>query len=199
MKKGIIAVFDFDGTLTKKDTFIEFARHCVGWNRLLWGMIRCLPWLIVWKSKILDGGKVKQRLFSLLYKGMDFSTFQNYCNSFIPFIKDFERKEIVEKLNYHLHRHHKVYIISASINDWIAPWAFAQGLQEKNVIGTGIEVDNVGKLTGRFSTPNCRGMEKVRRLKEAEPDFPEHELFVYGDSSGDHELLTIADHPEIIK
>lgn len=199
LKMEIIAVFDFDGTLTKKDTFIEFAKYVVGKRNLLFGILKNFLWLAMWKLKLLDGGKAKQRLFSSLFKGMSFSKFQKYCKDFASLIESFERQDMVSKLNYHIRANHKVYIISASIADWIAPWAQAQGVMEENILGTGVEIDTTGRITGLFSTPNCNGVEKVKRLREKEPDISVNKLYVYGDSSGDQPLFTIADHAERVK
>lgn len=199
MEKETIVVFDFDGTLTQKDTFIEFARHAVGKRGLLFGILKNFPWLTAWKLKLLDGGKAKQRLFSSLFKGMAFSEFQKYCREFASVIKSFERRNVVDKLHYHLNAGHKVYIISASIPDWIIPWAEDHGVAKGIILGTAIEIDGMGRLTGRFSTHNCNGKEKVRRLKEQEPNLANSQLYAYGDSSGDKPLLAIADHSEFIK
>ena len=86
----------------------------------------------------------------------------------------------------------KIAIISASMPDWIRPWAQTVGI--RFVEGTGLEVREQ-TLTGRFSTPNCKGGEKVRRLRRLYPDFASETLHVYGDSSGDKELLALADVP----
>lgn len=199
MKKGVIAVFDFDGTLTKKDSVIEFAKHCVGKQRLFGGMMKSLPWILAWKFRILDGGKAKLHLFSSLYKGMEYSAFRRRCNDFISNVEEFQREDVVDKLHRHLQAGHRVFIVSASIREWILPWAMNQGVKETNVIGTGMEVDTEGIITGRFSTPNCKGVEKVRRLKSVVTDLEEYEVYAYGDSAGDLQMLAIADHPEMIK
>lgn len=199
MEKEIIAVFDFDGTLTTKDTFIEFAKFAVGRKKLFIGMIKNSFWLMAWKLKLLDGGKAKQHLFSSLFKGISFTVFQQHCERFASLIESFERKRILDKLYYHIQSDHEVYIISASIPDWIVPWAGRQGVVKGNVLGTEIEIDENGRLTGRFSTPNCNGVEKVRRLKMKESDIKAKEIYAYGDSSGDEALLAIADHGEIVK
>ncbi len=47
-------------------------------------------------------------------------------------------------------------------------------------------------MNGRFQGPNCRGPEKVRRLREVfGPDL--HLTAAYGDSDGDYEMLALAD------
>ena len=84
-----------------------------------------------------------------------------------------------------------VYVISASIDEWVAPWCKEAGID--HVLGTKIEVDGNGILTGRFLSPNCYGQEKVNRLLEKEPDRDSYILYAYGDSRGDRELLAFAD------
>ena len=55
------------------------------------------------------------------------------------------------------------------------------------------------QCSGRLDGPNCRGPEKVRRLREwfdrQGLDRADLTLWAYGDSSGDRELLAWADHP----
>ena len=67
------------------------------------------------------------------------------------------------------------------------------------VLATKMEVDKDGVLTGSFSTANCYGSEKVRRLMEVEPDRENYYLCAYGDSRGDKELLEFADKGLLIK
>jgi phosphatidylglycerophosphatase C len=62
------------------------------------------------------------------------------------------------------------------------------------VLATRLEVDTDGRLTGRLSGANCRGPEKVARLRE----WRSGELvvdFAYGDSAGDREMLALAEVP----
>lgn len=68
-----------------------------------------------------------------------------------------------------------------------------------NVLGTKIEIDLSGKLTGNFSSKNCYGQEKVNRLLEKEPDRTNYILYAYGDSAGDKEIIEFADYGYYIK
>lgn len=196
MKKGVIAVFDFDGTLIRKDSFIEFAKYSVGKKKLLTEIIRNSIRLMAWKLKLIAGGMAKQSLFSSLFKGMPLSVFQKYSDGFAEVIGGMENKEIVDKLSYHIGAGHKVYIISASVPNWIKPWGRKHGLPEDSVLGTDVEINDKGNLSGKFSNPNCNGDEKLRRFKELFPDTENYDIFVYGDSGGDEVIMSIADHKE---
>ena len=62
----------------------------------------------------------------------------------------------------------------------------------------GLSVDDGGRCRGTLDAPNCRGPEKVNRLLArfgAKPDV----LYAYGDSSGDRDLLALADHPQLVR
>ncbi|MDE6371509.1 MAG: HAD-IB family hydrolase, partial [Duncaniella sp.] len=190
-----IAIFDFDGTLTTKDTFIEFAKYSVGWGCLIKGIIKSLPWLLAWKLHLIAGGKAKEQLFSQLYKGMSLTTFEEYCLNFADRISKIERRNLVEYLHSHLKKKDQVFIVSASFPEWIIPWAKRHGISENCIIGTGIETDNYDILTGKFSTPNCNEAEKVKRVREYIPYLSDCEIYAYGDSSGDRAILNVADHP----
>lgn len=193
MKKDIVAAFDFDGTITSKDTFIEFAKHSVGMPKLLRGIIKSLPWLVLWKLHLCDGGVAKQHMFSILYKGMAYSDFLQHCENFAPLLDNITRKRIAERLDWHISSGHKTYIISASIPEWIIPWARKHGIPAYNILGTNIAIDHDSQITGTFSTPNCNGQEKVRRLSMAEANWGNCILYAYGNSAGDRPMLDIAD------
>ena len=43
------------------------------------------------------------------------------------------------------------------------------------------------------SRDNCYGQEKVNRFLQVEPDRKSYVLYAYGDSSGDKEMIALAD------
>lgn len=188
-----IALFDFDGTITVGDTFISFARYAVGCKAFAKAFIRALPWLVAWKVRMISNSAAKQRLFSLLYRGMPIEVFQSKCAGFAALIDSDLKVVTMQAVERHKRSGHQVVIVSASVEDWIRPWAASHGLQQ--VIGTQIEVDSSGCLTGRFVSPNCHGPEKVTRIHRAIPDLAGCEVWAYGDSAGDEPMLALADHP----
>lgn len=185
-----IIVFDFDGTLTRKDTLIEFIKFAKGKVNFIFGLIYCAPILIAYILKLYPNWKAKQYLFSYFFKGMKYDDFKSIGNKFADIIDGFTRNDIVNKLVKYS-KEYQVYIISASIEDWIIPWSSQwKGIK---VIGTKVEFDKEGKLTGRFLTKNCYGKEKVNRLIEIEANRDEYYLIAYGDSKGDLYMEKFAD------
>lgn len=192
-----IAFFDFDGTLTCKDTFLYFILKYINPFRILYTALLNFPFILGFKLGIYSNEKAKHRLFKSLFKNVKAQTFFNWGEEFHVDINGMLNKKGMEKLEAHLRSGDDVYIVSASISAWIKPWALQHGVKE--VISTEIEIDNKGLLTGNFSTPNCHGKEKVRRILNKIPDIEEYETYSYGDSDGDREMFNLTNHHTFIK
>ena len=187
-----IHAFDFDGTLTRRDTLIEFIRYVKGNKEFLIGFLKHLHLLIMMKLGIMPNWKTKRIFFQYFFGGMTLEKFNEYCEKFAKEKASLLRKKGMVAVNKAVMDGDQVVIISASIENWVEPFFRFQVSKPINIIGTKIQVVD-GKLTGRFLTKNCYGEEKVRRLLEQYPDRKEYKLVAYGDSRGDHALLDFAD------
>ena len=63
MKRKVYC-FDFDGTLTTKDTLLQFIRFAVGDRAFLAGFLRYSPLLVLMKLHLYPNWKAKQKVFS---------------------------------------------------------------------------------------------------------------------------------------
>ena len=186
-----IAAFDFDGTYTRHDTLPRFLKHAFGPLGYLWGLLACLPWLILYKLGVIEGGKAKERLLSHFVKGMPHERFEELCEAFAADEKAaLERPEARRAMDEALQAGDQVLVVTASVREWVEPW-FSD--RDVTVLATEMEVDDGGNLTGRFATANCHGEEKWRRLTSAVPDIEGRPLTAYGDSRGDKAMLEHAD------
>lgn len=190
--KKVLAIFDFDGTITAKDTLFDFIKFYVGKQRLYMGILILSPILISFKLGIINNEKAKQILFSYFFKGKRASNFDAICQQYAEYLPKILNQEAFGKIEWHQQQGHLVIIDSASIENWIAPWAKAMAIND--VIGTKMEVMD-GIITGQFDGKNCHGIEKVNRLVKRYPDYRSYTIYAYGDSNGDKELLSIADYP----
>jgi len=192
-----IAVFDFDGTITTKDTLIDFTIYSLGRRKFIQGFFRLFPVLFSYRIGLFSGGFVKEKFLSYFFEGLEERQFNDFCNDYVlKRINEITKKEVLEKAKWHKQQGHKLIIISASIENWIKPWAQNNSFDE--VIATKIEAKN-GRLTGKLATNNCQGQEKVRRFLEKHPDREKYFLYVYSDSKTDKPLLSLADKQIFIR
>ena len=187
----IVAVFDFDGTLTTKDTLLEFIKFACGKSKFYFGFLLYSPILVLMKLHLYPNWKAKEKIFSYYFKGMSYKKFQELGKSFASVVDGIIRDSVIETLKKHIGEGHDVYVISASIEEWVRPWCERNG--GRNVLGTRGEGREKEIITGRFLTNNCYGQEKVNRLLQCEPNRHEYYLYAYGDSRGDKEVLAFAD------
>jgi len=107
------------------------------------------------------------------------------------------RDDVVARLGWHLEQGHLVVIVSASYEPYVS--VVAEALNVSNVVATRLQLDAADVCTGGIDGPNCRAAEKVNRLERwlaaRGLTRAEIELWAYGDSPGDRELLAWADHP----
>ena len=190
MKK--IYAFDFDGTLTTCDTLLAFIRYVRGTSAFVLGFLYHAPLLALMKLGLYPNYLAKQRVFSWFFKGMSLEAFNALCQYFASDNLHLLRPEMLQKVEQAKAEGAEVLVVSASIDNWVKP--FLPGV---TVLGTQVEVVD-GYLTGRFSTPNCYGQEKVNRILECLPDRHSYHLTAYGDSRGDKEMLAFADEAHLI-
>lgn len=186
-----IAVFDFDGTLTSKDTLLDFIRYAVGSRRMMTGFLLFAPMIAFMKMRLIDNHKLKQRLFAYFFKDMPYRDFNELGMLYAERAAELLRRDTVTMLQRHLAAGDDVYVVSASIEEWVRPICMQLGV--KMVIGTKVETDSIGTLTGRFASHNCYGPEKVNRFLTIEPDRASYHLTAYGDSGGDKQMFALSD------
>lgn len=209
MKK--IFVFDFDGTLTYADTLLAFIRFACGPVRMLLGFALYAPLLVLMKLKLYPNYKAKQKVFAHFFRGMTLARFDALCTAFAQQGEHLLRPAARNFINTVRSEAYAMAIVSASIDNWVRPFA-EMYLQSDNsqdnhqdnsqdnksslpiiVLGTKVEVDAAGCLTGRFASPNCYGPEKVRRIEAVWPHREQYDVSAFGDSRGDKEMLAYAD------
>ena len=191
MKKKLIAAFDFDGTITSKDTFFSFLQFTNSKSNLVTGFLVLAPVLVLYKIGLLPNYRAKQIVFAWFYKGCHIDWFNNRCAAFAAEIEKIVRPAARQSMQQYKSSNATVVVISASVENWLQHWCMANGVDV--VIGTTIQVDAEGMITGKFLSKNCYGAEKVNRLLELYPNRESYVLDAYGDSRGDRELIQFAD------
>lgn len=191
MKKGI-AFFDFDGTITTKDTLLEFIKYSKGSFRFYTGFLLNSPYLVAYKLKIISNQLAKEKVLQFFFRNMPVTTFNETCQQFSEKkLPGLVRSKALEAIKKHQQDGVRVVIVSASPENWLVQWTQQLGLE---LIATRLTVEN-GLLRGTIEGHNCHGKEKVRRINEQFQLADFSEIFAYGDSSGDRPMLALANHP----
>lgn len=187
--KPAIAFFDFDGTITRRDTLFEIIRFQKGEAALYTGLLLLSPALMMMKAGIISKQKGKELVLQYFFRNMPVEEFRDKCAAFcrdkLPALL---RETALEEIKAHQKKGHRVVVVTASAQEWVKPWSDCMGIE---CIGTQLEI-NDAKVTGRIHGVNCNGEEKVRRIRQ-EYDLPGFgDIYAYGDTDGDRPMLRMA-------
>lgn len=185
-----IAFFDFDGTISHKDSFIGFIKHSQGLFRFMGGILILSPVILGLFTHLIPNHKAKEIFLIYFFKGMHLDTFKRLCTSYsMNKLPSIIKTDALQKIQWHKNQNHRVVVVSASIRDWLDPFLSSLDIE---LIATELELSN-NKLTGHLKTKNCYGIEKVRRIHEIIDTKQYTKIYAYGDSRGDKEMLELAD------
>ena len=190
--KSVVAAFDFDGTLTHRDTLLPFLLHTLGAAAVARHSFILSPTLAGYALGLIRNDIAKERVFVRCLAGMNMNSLQQVGERFAAHVlPDLLRQEAMQRLKWHQQQGHRCVVISASLELYVRPWAIMAGFDD--VIATRLETREDGGITGKLSGANCYGIEKVRRLETLLGTRDGYTLYAYGDSRGDRELLGFAD------
>ncbi len=139
--------------------------------------------------KLIPNWRGKERMLTWFFAGETIDSFNlksdEFCRHVVP---NLIRPKALVEIDKHRNAGATVVVVSASAENWIAPWCRTLGL---NCLATQLEVvDN--KLTGKIKGFNCYGPEKENRLRSCYKLEEFDEVYAYGDSKGDLEMLALA-------
>jgi phosphatidylglycerophosphatase C len=190
VEDGGVVAFDFDGTLTVRDSFMAFLRWRVGQARYNKGLARLAPSALAYLGH-RNRGRIKAAAVREFLAGTPREELEAQARAFAEAMAPrLLRPDAVRTWRRWRSQRAKLVIVTASPDLIVAP--FARGLGADALIGTELAFDDRDRVAGSFAGANCRGAEKVRRL---------HAMFgpdlrltaAYGDTGGDREMLAIAD------
>jgi HAD superfamily hydrolase (TIGR01490 family) len=186
-----LALFDFDGTITFKDSFAPFIKLSVNASMPITARIRALPVIAGYKMGIVSASRTRSKISALVFRGRPESEIRelgsNYARGTLP---GTIRPKAEKRIAWHKAQADTVVVVSAALDMYLAEWCRLASL---DVICTELEVVD-GVLTGRYRGGDCVGPEKLRRIKQRYrlEDFAE--IYAYGDTIEDSAMLSLASH-----
>ncbi|MFJ2462825.1 HAD family hydrolase [Pseudomonas sp. NPDC087615] len=192
LQRPVLAVFDFDGTLTRHDSFVPFLKFAFGareFNRRLLSL--ALPSLR-FVVRRMSRDELKAQLIRTFLTGVKLEWLQqqaaSYCTRVWPRLM---RPSGLLAIEAEIKSGAVVTLCSASPALVLQPFAERLGV---SLIGTELEVVD-GVLTGHITGNNCRCENKVQRLEAVYGVLQQFRIKAWGDTRGDHELLAAAEEP----
>ena len=196
----VVAAFDFDATLTRRDTVVPFLQRLAGRRSIAAGLLT-RPHRVGPAAARRDRDALRAVATELVFRGRDVREVEAAAEDHAAAIVAAGlRDDTVGRLDWHRGAGHRVVVVTASYEVYAIRVGELLGVDV--VLGTRLEVRD-RRCTGHLDGPNCRGPEKVRRLAAWLADeglsLDTVTLWAYGDSSGDRELLGVADHPHWVR
>lgn len=184
------AAFDLDGTLARRDTVLPFLARVAGSRAVAAAL--CAEWQALWQMR--RGGDprdaAKTAVLARVLAGRRLEDLRVVGERFADeLVASRLRPDVLGRLRWHRSQGHAAVLVTASLDLYAVPLAARLGI---DVLSTGLATDDAGVCTGALDGANCRGEEKVRRLRAWLGDEPAT-LWAYGNSSDDAAMLAMAD------
>ncbi|HEX6842979.1 MAG TPA: HAD-IB family hydrolase [Stellaceae bacterium] len=193
MAADTIAIFDLDGTITRRDTYAAYLlgylrRHPRAWLRLPL-LARCLAR----QATRVEPGALKAAALGAVFAGADRARIETWNDIFVPWCRArLLRASAVARITAHRQAGHRLLLATASLDLYVRRLARDLGFDE--TICTRVAWTAEGRIAGTLDGGNLKGEAKlaaVRRVVPAGRAAPF--VIAYSDHHADLPLLRWAD------
>ncbi|KTD06864.1 HAD-IB family hydrolase [Legionella jamestowniensis] len=186
-----VAIFDFDGTITQKNTTVPFLKFLWGYY-FAWKFMTKLPSAIAYQLQLIDIDQLNSAIAKTFLKNLSrdflYTTGELFSNRILPGLV---KPSAFSRLQWHKEQGHYCILATSAYNIYVDYWARQTGFDD--IASTRIEFNESNQATGHLEGKSCNGPEKLRRVLELIPEAKTS--YAYGDSTGDKELLEFATYP----
>ena len=185
-----LALFDFDGTLTTRETFPAFMRYAVVRPRLLAGGVLLAPVVFGYRRGWVAGNPTRASIVQMGLRGVDAERLRAQGAAFArDVLPGVLRPEAMARLAWHRQRGDRVVVVSGGLDVYLAPWCADQGVE----LLCSVLAERGGRITG-YAGLQCVGEEKVRRVRTLCDPQAYAAIHAYGDTHEDQAMLAMAHH-----
>lgn len=184
-----LALFDFDGTITRRDVFPMF----LGYRAPRWRLV--LGWSLLGLPYVgLRLGLVSPKAMRLAatwvgFVGMSEAQVRRRGEVFArEVIPGLLRPEAMERIEWHRAQGDLIVVVSGSMDCYLAPFCRDHGLD----LVCNRPAARGGRLTGLLAARDCAGRGKVARLGERYELSRYRVIYAYGDTPEDDAMLELA-------
>lgn len=183
-----LALFDFDHTITRGDTYARFLRLVATPEQRARAWWLMGPWLLALRLRLISAARVRARATRLVFTGRHAEDIARMAGTYArDELPGRVRPEMLEQIQWHRAQGHTVAVVSGSLDLYLRPWCQALGLQ---VLCNQLEIVD-GRSTGRYLDRDIapRKADAVRRHFDLTGYACIH---AYGDSAEDRPMLALA-------
>lgn len=186
-----LALFDFDSTITTRDTFADFIRFAAPRRRRAWGGPLLAPLALGYRLGWVSGHAIRASAVRVGLAGMPAARARAHGRRFADqVLARILRPQAMARIDWHRARGDRVVVVSGALELYLAPWCEAHGLE-----WLCSRLDECqGRLTGRYLGEQCVADAKVARVRAAIDTEGYRAIHAYGDSPDDHAMLRLAQH-----
>lgn len=179
-----MVLFDLDGTITRKDTYLGLLLYSLRFNPRRVLKLPALFWpTLLFKLKRIDNTALKKKFLRALLAGVPDQRLREITRSYLDRLcVSGLRRQALDALHKHQKLQHETVLLSASLDFYVID--IAERLQFDHCICTNTARRADGSLSGELIGDNCYGMEKLSRVKEK-----------YHEELGRIHFIAYADHP----
>ena len=185
-----LALFDFDGTLYPHDSFTGFIFYALRKRHIVKRGIKILPWIQAYYLKLYPAHRMRPKLYASMFKESDAEEIlqlaQDYAQQLIPKLNS----KLLDQLRQHQQLGHEAVLVSASLDLYLKPVCSYLNI---DLICSEVEI-KAGEITGFYQTPDCSNQQKKLRILEKYKLQDYAEIYAYGNSDEDKEMLNLAHH-----
>lgn len=184
-----LALFDFDGTITDRESFPAFIRSAVPAGRLWLGSLILAPLILGYRLGLVSGVRVRAAIVRVAFRSTSSTDYQEAGQKFArEQIPAMLRPEALQRIAWHRARGDQVAVVSGAFDVYLEAWCQQQGLE---CLCSSLE-SRAERLTGRYAGAQCVGDEKVQRIRARFPLDQYPQIHAYGDTVEDLAMLELA-------
>lgn len=186
-----LVLFDFDGTITTKDSFLKFLKFSASPNLFYLKLLLAFPYYFMYMLGIYDEKKSKEKILNVFIKNKSKEELIRMGNLFIDkLIKTkIVKPQFIDLIEEYKREKCEIAIVSASFDIWICPFCEKFNLV---AICTKLKYDKSNIFIGEIEGKNCKGIEKKLKILNTFDLTKYAEIIAYGDSVGDNEMMDLA-------
>lgn len=187
--RPVLALFDFDGTITTRETLPDFLRLATPPRRLFWGtLLFALP-VLAYRLRLLPVRILRSWLIRYAFTGLSRAEIESAGRLFArDVLPGLIRPAMQASIDAHRAAGDTVVVVSGGFYVYLAPWCAAQGIE---LVCSALE-SHGDRLTGRYAGAQCVAEEKARRVRARYEASTYREVHAHGDTHEDHALLALA-------